>query len=246
LKFGIGEISTSSENQMLTSNDFLNKIDFLIFVDSRGLSINNNSYSYTYFRNLIEFLEENNISFLAISRPKNLTTFATLCNFLKLNENLHFKKLITNLGFVDCTPKKSENINDMLLQISQFSKTKNSIVEFEKFELSDGKNEMLKSINYSKEYQSELMQYFNNRFEKLYFINTPLVPQDIKIKRHRPKSFFSQLQATNQLTSTFINFDANKNRLIDISKLVYTYDGVHYTSEGHEKIYEEIMKELNL
>ena len=106
MKFGIGEISTSSENQMLTSNDFLNKFDFLIFVDSRGLSINNNSYSYTYFRNLIEFLEENNISFLAISRPKNLTTFATLCNFLKLNENLHFKKLITNLCFVDCTPKK--------------------------------------------------------------------------------------------------------------------------------------------
>ena len=241
-----GEISTSFENEMFISDNFLKKFDFLIFFDSRGLNINNDIYGGTSLINLVEFLKNNNISYLAISRPKNLTTFVTLCNFLKLNENLHFKNLITNLGFVDCTPKKSENINDMLLQISQFSKITNSIVEFEEFELSDGKNEILKSISYSKEYQNELMQYFNNRFEKLYFINTPVVSQDIKIERHRPKSFFSQLQATNHLISELINFDTNKNILIDISKLVYTYDGVHYTSVGHEKIYKAIVKELNL
>lgn len=245
IKFGLGENCLSKESKYIVSSSDIQEFDYLISIDSRGLVIDDESHK-SYVHYLKNKLDYNELTYIIISRPKNLTTFATLCNFLKLNENLHFKNLITNLGFVDCTPKKSENINDMLLQISQFSTIRNAIVEFEEFELSDGKNEILKSISYSKEYQKELMQYFNKRFENLYFINTPVVSQDIKIERHRPKSFFSQLQATNYLISELINFDTNKNILIDISKLVYTYDGVHYTSERHEKIYKEIVKELNL
>ncbi len=37
-----------------------------------------------------------------------MTTWATLINFLKLNQNIKFKYLITNMGFNDFTPKKKK------------------------------------------------------------------------------------------------------------------------------------------
>lgn len=245
IKFGVGENCLSQESKYNISKNSIKKFDYLIFMDSRGLVVNNggdNSY-IDFVKNRFEYKE---LNYIIVSRPKNLTTLATLYNFLKLNEDLYFTNLITNLGFVDCTPKKEENINDMLLQISQFSKTENKIIEFEEFELSEGKTEILKSIDYSLEFKRELSHYLNHRFEKLYFINTPIVSQDIQIERKRPKSFFDQLKNTNSLIDELIKFDLTKNRLIDIGEVANTYDAVHYTKEGHQKIYEKIVKELNI
>ena len=110
-KLGLGENSLSKESKYIVSSSDIQEFDYLILIDSRGLVVDDESHkSYVhYLKNKLDYKE---LTYLIISRPKNLTTFATLYNFLKL--------------------------------------------------------------------------------------------------------------------------------------LVYTYDGVHYTSEGHEKIYEEIMKELNL
>lgn len=243
---GFGEISNSNENKIFISDSSLINFDFLVFFDSRGLSILDNLYKNTYLYKLLKSLKKNNLSYMAISRPKNLTIFATLYNFLKLNENLQFENLITNLGFVDCTPKKEQNIDDMLFQISQFLKSKNEKIEFEEFQLDDGKIEILKGISYSLEFKKELASCFSTRFEKLYFINTPIVPETIKIERKRPKSFFSQLEITNNLINELLKFDTDKNKLINISKIIDTYDGVHYTNQAHKKIYKKIAKELNL
>lgn len=243
--FGNGEICNSKENQIIKSN-LAESYDFLFFFDSRAMVINEKDYKNSFFYKLIDFFNEKKISYIAISRPKNLTISATLYNFLKLNKSLQFKNLVTNFGFVDCTPKKEENISDMLLQISQFSKFKNKIIEFEQFELSNGKIEFLKSIEYSFMFKKELAKYFKNKFQKIYFINTPIVSDGIEIDRKRPKSFFSQLETTNNLINQLVDFDINKNRLIDISKIIHTYDGVHYTNVGHKKIYEKIIKELTL
>lgn len=136
--FGNGEISTSKENIIIESTKKQYNYDFLLFFDSRALTINENSYENTIFYMLVEFLKQNNFSFIAISRPKNLTIFATLINFLQLNPNLKFKNLITNLGFVDLTPKKQLNIEDMLLQINQFYTFDGKITEKELYELNGG------------------------------------------------------------------------------------------------------------
>ncbi len=243
--FGNGEVSISNENKIFKSSETLD-YDFLLFCDSRGLTIQDNSYKNTYFNKLIEILIDKNISYLAISRPKNLTTFVTLYNFLKLNENLKFKNLITNLGFVDCTPKKNANIEDILLQIKQFHNFDGKICEQELYTLNEGSIEILKIIEYSKSYIYEMATTLSDSFEKAFFINTPLVSKDTYIERQRPKSFFSQLNITNDLVNYFVNFNTYTNKLIDIQDLAHTYDGVHYTTEGHKIIFENILKELKI
>ena len=244
LEFGRGEVSTSFENRVYLSNEKLKEFEFLIFFDSRGLTIKDNNYTNTYTETLINNLVNRNISYIAISRPKNLTTFATLYNFLKLNPDLKFKELITNLGFVDCTPKKTENILDMELQISQFSESKNNIIEFENTKLSCGNFEKLKSIEYSENYKNELLSFFSSQFNEIYFINTPLISEDIEIERKRPKSFFTQIKVTNDLLDEFSQY--NQNQLINIKSFHCTYDGVHYTKEEHKIIFEKIKEKLSL
>lgn len=143
--FGVGEKSTSSENQIFKScRDY--KADYLLFFDSRALATNEPTYKDTILFHLIEILNQNNISYIAISRPKNVTIFATLFNFLNLNPKLQFKFLITNLGFVDCTPKKQEIIDDMLLQVNQFVNFNNKIISKEKYILSGGGGRHIESF----------------------------------------------------------------------------------------------------
>lgn len=134
--FGKGEISTSLENKIFVKGE--NSFDFLCFFDSRAMTTDEGNHKNTTFSKLLEFFEKKNISYLAISRPKNLTIFATLLNFLELNKNLKFKNLITNLGFVDYTPKKQANINDMLLQINQFISFDTKVYEKESYILNGG------------------------------------------------------------------------------------------------------------
>ncbi len=242
----LGEDSSSNENALFISDENLVNFDFLIFFDSRGMTNNINDYTGTLLYKLKLFLVKNNFSYLIISRPKNLTTFSTLYNFLKINENLKFNFLITNLGFVDFTPKKDENINDMQLQISQYLDCPRKIINHEHHELLDGKTVILKSIEYSKEFISKLGNYFNSRFERLNFINTPIIKSDILIERERPLSFFSQLDSTNFLVESLSNINSNKSKLINIKNFNFTYDGVHYTKEGHLEIYNKILKDLNI
>jgi len=246
LIYGLGEESFSKESEVFTSDNTLMKFDYLLLVDSRGLVNNESKFEYSYVKLLKNLFETLDKSYIIISRPKNLTTFTTLYNFLKLNTNLKFNTLITNLGFVDCTPKKDENIKDMQLQISQFWKDKNQIIKHENYELSKGNFEVLKSIAYSKNYIEELGSYFDTMFTMLYFINTPIVSSKTIIERERPLSFFSQLKSTNELVDILVNKNIHKSKLINIQDLNFTYDAVHYTKEGHQKIFNKIVEDLNI
>lgn len=248
LKFGYGEDSIAKENIFFVFGKNKQMIfDYLVFFDSRGGRINNMKIESTLMYKLKNILENNFLSYILISRPKNLTIFATLYNFLKLNPDLKFKNLITNLGFVDCTPKKQYNIDDMLLQIKQFSNTNNFIIEHESYKLNNGNVEILKSIDYSTSYIKELNTFLSEKFEKCYFINTPVVPEDITIEeRKRPKSFFTQLYKTNELLDNIVNLNQKKSILVDIKDFNYTYDAVHYTEEGHEMIFNKIKESIKL
>ena len=137
LNFGLGEISTSKENKVFKSTKNTS-FDYLLFFDSRAMTRDEENHKNTTLTKTLNLFDKKNISYLAISRPKNLTIFATLLNFLELNKDLKFKNLITNLGFVDFTPKKQENIADMLLQINQFFSLKTIVYEKESYMLNGG------------------------------------------------------------------------------------------------------------
>jgi len=208
IRYGEGENSTGVENFILFTENVV-EFDYLVITDSRGGMTKDLIFNNSFLFKLKSLFCIKNQTYLILSRPKYLTVFATLINFIKLNPNLKFKNLVTNLGFVDCTPKKQGNVDDILTQISQFSSSKNLIIEHEKYELSNGKQELLKSIEYTKEYIKELKNFFNKKFEKYYFINTPLVSEDITIERKRPKSFFAQLYKTNNLIDKIVDLNTN-------------------------------------
>jgi len=246
LNFGRGELSTSNENKILCNDSNVKKFDYLIFMDSRGLTNIDNNYDNTMLMRIKTFFSKHDMSYLILSRPKNLTVFPTLFNFLKLNPDLNFRNLITNLGFVDCTPKKQDNIDDIICQIKQFSSKKYQIKQHESYNLNDGSSEILQSIEYSIEYIKESSKLLNNKFTKCYFLNTSIVSEDTKIERKRPKSFFRQLEETNNLVNEFVKYNKEKNKLIDIKDINLTYDGVHYTNDGHQKIFNKIVEDLDI
>jgi len=246
LNYGYGEKALSLENIVLFSDKKLFEIDYLLFVDSRGLVNNSDKFECSYIYLLKKRLDLRGLSYLIISRPKNLTIFSTIFNFLQLNSNLKFKYLITNLGLVDCTPKKQDNIDDIILQLRQFSNRNYYLAEYEEYRLHSGNVEFLKSIEYSEKYIIELNTFLESKFEKLYFLNTPIISEDIKIDRERPRSFFTKLYKTNELVDNIVNLNKKKNILIDIKELTYTYDGVHYTKEGHQLIYNRIKESIHL
>lgn len=244
IKFGDGEVCLSVENQVIASRRG-KTYDFLIFTDSRGL-VSIQDHSNSYVKLLMKYLKIKKLNYLMVSRPKNLTIFVTLYNFLKNNIDLKFKKLITNLGFVDFTPKSESNIRDNQIQLKKFFSEEKSITKHEHYKLTNGDFELLKNIKYSEYYKEKLMKHFLTRFEKLYFLNTPLIDKDIKINRERPKSFFKQLEVTNNFIADLVQQNRKKSKLIDIMKEKITYDGVHYTSDGHLKVFNKIKKSIDV
>lgn len=243
--FGNGEICNSKENKIIKS-DLIENYDFLLFFDSRAMLINEKDYKNSFFYKLIEIFNKKSISYIAISRPKNLTIFATLLNFLELNKGFKFKNLVTNLGFVDYTPKKQVNIDDMLLQINQFSFFDIKICEKENYMLNGGGCETMKILDYPDNYIQHINKTLSEYFKNIFFVNTPIIPKDIIIERKRPNSFFEQLQTTNLFINKLESLNKNSSKLIDISDISNTFDAVHFTKTGHKKIYEKIIEELNL
>lgn len=245
LKFGSGENSFSKESRYYVSCNNIDSFDYLIFVDSRGLVINENTYENSYLHKLMEFLDSVNSSYICISRPKNLTVYATLYNFLILNNFFNFKNLITNLGFVDCTPKKESNIDDIEEQINENIAIRFDKAEQEYYMLNNGEQEMLKTLLYSDKYIDEIANMLNSKFNKLYFINTPEISINMSFKRKRPNSFFAQLEKTNELIELIIKRIEKPLNLIDIKNLSSTYDGVHFDKMGHEKIFTELKERIS-
>ncbi len=243
--FGIGEKSTSRENVIFKSYLTDNNIDHLLFFDSRSLTINESEFDDTYLMLTLKYLKENNMSYLAISRPKNLTVFATLYNFLKLNTTLKFKNLVTNLGFVDCTPKKQENLDDINSQIIQFSINDSELKVHDRYMLSSGIEETLGSYKYSIRYLKDFASFLDGLFDKIYFINTPIVDINLEMGRKRPTSFFRQLMETNAMLADIADF-SGKSISIDVSSAVSTYDGVHFDKNGHRMVYEKIIESVKI
>ncbi len=231
----IGEDSTSNENIAISNSELLlSHYDYLLFCDSRGLQTATQNiedgFCYQFAKS---YLAQN--SFLLISRPKNLTTFATLINFLKEYKDISFEILITNLGLVDFTPKKLSNINDSAMQIESSLGGNFLVKEVEKeFRISSGDSSSLYSIEYGEKITKEIGQIVNNSFTKQFIINTPILSKDYISPRKRPASFYKQLKITNIFLDQ-LSLAIDNSTIVDFSNIQELYDGIHFNSTGHKE-----------
>jgi hypothetical protein len=217
-------------------NGSIRQIDTLLFFDSRGVSYQfDNSLADQIISNLPE-----NCTFLLVSRPLEITTWMTLYNFIQLNKIIP-RKIITNMGFVDFTPKKMSVIEKSISQYSLFfSKNDASIVFLEKYQTqNEGVLDLFQQI-YPKKFIFALEGMLKSC--KTLILNTPLLVPGFHFERIRPTSFFDSILKTNQfnhslkLPSIVIDFQS-----LDNNK---SYDGVHYTSIGNILIFSQIKQYL--
>lgn len=236
---GHGEISLVG-NKVYEGHDYyvkanapLSDVKVILFFDSRGVSKN---WESSLLKKLLEYFESS--SYLIVARPLELTTWPTLYNFLGLNR-LSPELLITNIGIVDFTPKKYSLCQLMVEQVMFDGEAGvSSILPLETYQLSNGQEEMLFSVDYSEQYKQHLKSFFFN--VPILAIKTPAVDPGINIERIRPASFFTQLHKTNKfidmLGCTSIDLGCFDNRL--------TYDAVHWTREGNELVFDKIISHL--
>ena len=237
---GKGELSTSPENFVIQSK-ISNNYDFLFFMDSRGAKAPKSSISS--IMRLTKYLDEKKLSYLVISRPLNLTIFSTLLSFLE-NTTIKFKRVITNVGFVDTTPKKLDTLNDIRSQFNALGITY-MYQKLENFKLSNGIIEELGTLKINKNSIIDIANRLKQINSELYFINTPEVSKNNSLERKRPESFYHQINKSNILIKEISN--RSNGRLIDVSKSgIHTFDGVHFTNSGHSIYFKKVLSVLNL
>lgn len=210
--------------------------DFLFFFDSRGMRVSEGTP-------LVLMLEaaatKLGMSYISISRPMNLTTWVTLQNFLELNDFV-FREVITNVGFVDFTPKKESILHELS---TQFCRGEFQSMCIEKIFLETFINDMGVQIDLFRNLyppQFLLTCIATARRNKITLINTPSISTKFKFVRKRPKSFFSQIDVGNGFNKEVIGGSSISSSLLEpgeFSKLE-TYDGVHYTEFGCRKMFQ--------
>ena len=173
-----------------------------------------------------------------------------MINFIYLND-ISFNSLVTNLGFVDTTPKKQIFNDDIISQVpngldeNQLNKSKLC-----DYQLNDGKTESLYSLDYSNLLE-QLSNIIASYFQKVYLIEVVEFNPSINIERARPAEFFSQLKQANAL----INGIAEISKKLEIIRMnswqsippeIISYDAVHFTPQGHEYVLGKLIEGINL
>jgi hypothetical protein len=239
---GPGETSTSENNVCLSSSkELLCEYKWLIFLDSRGLE-RDCSIDRTLLYKLCSSFDEQEDSYLVVSRPKNITVFATLVNFINLND-IQFKNLITNLGFVDSTPKKNVFISDIEAQINIHFSHKQDKYTFPQYLNSEDELINLYSLTYSDNYINWIAKLLNSSFIERYLITTAVIDPSLKFKRQRPDCFYGQLNVANTIINRVCT--QSSSTLLDVSALsLSTIDGVHFNEYAHEMLGANIINWL--
>lgn len=244
--FGAGKQQSNHEFKIISNINYSDyEYDYLIFTDSKG-NCNKDSKSWT--NQLIEVFNAKNITYLLITRPKEMTIFFSLINFISNNNNLKFKYLITNVGFVDTTPKKKIFINDIFDQNPyDFELIEIYLCDYQ---LNSGEVSPLYTVDYEIVID-EISKNLSSRFEQIYLISTFVFKKNIKIERKRPDEFFEQLKTTNNLLKkiesnskkiTYIDVGINQSKLVDESQI--SYDAVHFTQKGHDLVFSTCINQI--
>jgi hypothetical protein len=228
----VGDSLNDGHDFRISSNCKAADLETLVFLDSRGISA---AYEGSLAQLITNALDSN---YLCICRPLELTMWATLHNFLAVNQ-LRPESIITNLGFVDFTPKKPRIADYAIRQVDYLiGANVATSVPVERYVLSNGENVPLFITEYTDTYRRSVDQSLNGM--RALVLNTPPLDPNIRIERARPKSFFDMIAKSNQFNSSlsatvcdFGPFDESQ-----------TYDGVHYTAAGNELIFGQIRRYL--
>ncbi|QWE27016.1 hypothetical protein [Polynucleobacter sp. AP-Ainpum-60-G11] len=227
----LGDSLNCGHDFLLKSNSKIQDAEYILFFDSRGIS---KSYETSLIKRIEEYLIQNKKKYLAIVRPLELTTWSTLVNFLRLNK-VSAKNIITNMGFVDFTPKKYSVIWDVLRQAESIldGGAKCQTVEVGRSLSSSGQMITLHEIIYPSEFKIAVQNSL--RDFNCYVFSTPEIKKDIQIERARPNIFYSSIRLTNKF-----NLSLKAIELIELPEFneQFTYDAVHYTDAGNMKIFE--------
>lgn len=230
----IGDRLNDGHDFVVHSNAKRGRFDYLIFLDSRGVSREfNNSLGHR----LISKISQMKKTYLLICRPLNLTIWPTLIGFLACNK-ISPEKIITNMGFVDFTPKKRSVLKDAIHQVENTVGKDVAIAKFIEYYGVD-KKMPLYSITYDDRYRYAVEKI--SRSYEMIVINTPLTRPGIKIEKKRSSSFFTAQEESNQF-----NRSIHSSFVIDFPEFdeSMTYDAVHYTDLGNEYIFEKIQHYL--
>jgi len=176
---------------------------------------------------------------MLVCRPLDLTTWATLLNFLVANA-LEPGCIVTNVGFVDFTPKKQSILEDAIRQVETRLGPGIADSRFvESYAASGGEEIPLFSMTYGDEYRQSIEAVAAET--PLLVVNTPLVSPDIRVPRKRPAAFFEALGLTKRFNQSIRG--AAVVDLPDFDEHL-TYDAVHYTNAGNQLIFEKIQTHL--
>ncbi len=231
VKFFADELNSRPDFHIYTNSDS-RAIDILIFFDSRGVS---SSYEHSIVDRIINSVRHEQ-KFLLVARPLEITTWMTLYNFMKMND-ITPKKVVTNMGFVDFTPKKMSIIEKSLIQYNYYFSQDQAQIEFlEHYNSIDNTTLDLYVQYYPDSFKSE----FESSFQDVLFliINSPELAEDYEFSRPRPQSFFKSLQKGNDFNREF----HLRKEVFDFKNFTTeeTYDGVHYTNKGNELIFSAL------
>jgi hypothetical protein len=221
---------------VVRSNTENASFDYLLFMDSRGIS---SEFNHSLADKLITSIAQSGKTYLLVCRPLELTIWATLIGFLALNR-LEPAKIVTNMGFVDFTPKKESILQDSVQQVDSIvglGVAKTRFVE-EYFSIS---HEVmpLYAMTYSSAYRESIESIAARH--SLVIVNTPITSPSIAIVRKRPAAFFSA-----QVESNEFNHSIAGAQVIDLPKFdeTMTYDAVHFTRRGNKIIFDTIKDTL--
>lgn len=228
----VGDRLNDGNDFVVRSSGRRDVLDYLLFLDSRGIG---RGFEGSLADRLVSQISQRGGRYLLLCRPLELTTWATLINFITLNK-LNPAKIVTNMGFVDFTPKKQSILQNASQQV-EFLVGKGVAESYavQDFVSSRGEEIPLYSMTYGSAYRKCIEAIVVR--QPTVIINTPLVDPAISIERERSRAFFSALTDSNEFNRSISG--AQVVDLPDFDKML-TYDAVHYTSRGNDVIFDKV------
>lgn len=245
LRFGPGRDYRGPHFSMISSHrELLREYDVLLYLDSRGSAVEVPG-ERTWVDLFTERLDQRKLSYLCICRPKELTVVFSLLNFFVLNR-IRVHCLLTNIGFVDMTPKKKDFVQDILGQMSEDLGKDYSIKVRRvcRYRLNTGRVENLFALDLV-DFSALVGQKLGEIARKTLLIGTIELPFHYAISRHRPKAFFQQLKETNAFLRAIAKNGKNIRFVSCAGALAFargrpSFDAVHLSQRGHQHVFRRL------
>lgn len=250
--FGPGEDNSTGDFYFRTNLEKLSDIcDYLIFTDSRGVTEKGASL-IGWAIQLSEYFHLNNIKYIAVCRPKNLTGLISLYNFLILN-NIQASALIAQCANAEFVPKKKSIIEDYIVQAQSIKievdfeylfYTKAISMAFNKFTSED--LYIFKDIDVL---IKNVLKKIDSSFKFALILGSMENKDPTIIRARAPKYFESLFQLNSKLPNLAVDF--NSILFFQPVNAKYTEmnhfssDGMHYNEMAHNNIYHIIRAMLN-